>query len=184
MTTLPPRPARLRARGLPRARAALLLSAATAAGSLAAAEPRAPNENELHSMYCVSVVREEIGLQEHLIDSSSEAASNAATPELRQQWLDTSAELLQRLQKLEAVLGRLQAYMLPRIAALDALALGAAIRRGDADFQESRAMADRCATQCDAAHTASDQLAACSASCSDNALLARVGACDDPTWLQ
>jgi hypothetical protein len=174
---------RMRARGVRPKWAALLLSPLAAAPALSAAEPRAPNDNELRSMYCVSVVREEIGLQQHLIASSDEAASNAATPELRQQWISTSAELLQRLQKLEGVLGRLQAYMLPRIPALDSLALGTAIRKGDADFQESRAIADRCAAQCDAAHAVNEQLTSCSSSCSDNALLTRVNACDNPTWL-
>jgi len=166
------------------ARGALLLLALTAAPLVSAAEPRAPNDSELRSMYCVSVLREEIGLQNHMIAASSEAASNATTPEARQQWIGTSTELLQRLQKLETALGRLQAYMLPRIPNLDSLALGAAIRKGDADFQESRATADRCAVQCDPAHTTSETLQSCNATCSDNALLARVSACDDPTWLQ
>jgi len=162
---------------------ALVCLALSTPGALAAAPPRAPNESELRSMYCVSVVREEIGLQGHMITSSSEAAASAVTPEQRQQWLDTSVELLQGLQRLQDVLGRLQAYMLPRIPALDSLALGAAIRKGAADFQDARTMADRCAIQCDAAHTPSEQLPSCNAGCSDNALLARVSACDSPTWL-
>src|SRR5262249_43537412 len=162
---------------------ALLYVAVSMPGALAAGPPRTPNESELRSMYCVSVGREEIGLQSHMIASSSEAAGSAVTPEQRQQWLDTSAELLQRLERLQDVLGRLQAYMLPRIPTLDSLALGAAIRKGAADFQDSRTMADRCAIQCDAAPAPRGQLPACSAACSDNALLARVSACDNPTWL-
>lgn len=161
----------------------LLWLSLLAAATLAAAEPRAPNEGELRSMYCVSVVREEIDLQNHMITSSSEAASSAPTPELRQKWLDTSSELLQGLQKLESVMGRLQAYMLPRIPKLDALALGVAIRKGAADFQESRVMSDRCAVACDPTHTPSEQLQSCSAGCTDNALLSRVSGCDNPTWL-
>src|SRR5579862_1837731 len=148
-------PARTRARRA--AGCALLCLLAATPAVLGAAPPRAPNESELRSMYCVSVVREEIDLQGHMIASSSEAAGSALTPEQRQQWLDTSAELLQRLGQLQDVLGRLQAYMLPRIPELDALALGAAIRKGATDFQDARTMADRCAIQCDAAHTPSEQ---------------------------
>ena len=166
-----------------RAYAALPWLALGAASTLPAAEPRAPNESELRSMYCVSVVREEIGLQNHMITSSSEAASSAPTPEQRQKWLDTSTELLQGLQRLESVMGRLQAYMLPRIPQLDSLALGVAIRKGAADFQESRTMADRCAVACNPANTPNEQLQSCSAGCSDNALLSRVSGCDNPTWL-
>ena len=37
----------------------------------------------------------------------------------RQQWIDTSAELPQHLEKLESALARLQGYMLPRIRSID-----------------------------------------------------------------
>jgi hypothetical protein len=124
-----------------------------------AAQQHAPNEHELRSMYCVEVIRADIELQHHLISASDEAANNAATPELRQQWINTSSELLQELARLEATLYRLQTYMLPRIQTLDSSALVSAIRQGDADSQ------------------------ACSASCSDNALLNSVNACKNPAWL-
>ena len=70
-------------------------------------------------MYCVEVLRVEIDLQRHLISASDAAAASAVTPDLRQQWIDTSAELLQGLAKLEVVRYRLQVYMLPRIRTLD-----------------------------------------------------------------
>lgn len=44
-------------------------------------------------MYCVEVIRAEIDLQQHMISASVDAAGRATTPELRQQWIDTSAEL-------------------------------------------------------------------------------------------
>jgi hypothetical protein len=132
---------------------ALLLSALSALTGNAMA--RAPSDDELHSMYCVEVLRAEITLQHHLISASSEAAG-AAQPELREQWIDTSAELLQRLAGLEGALYRLQVYMLPRIAAIDSLALAAAIRQANADVQESW---------------------------SNDALLSRVSACENSTWL-
>ncbi len=161
---------------------ALLLSALSVTAG-AAAQPQAPSEDELRSMYCVEVIRAEIELQRHLISASDAAASSATTPALRQQWIDTTAELLQGLAKLEAVRYRLQAYMLPRIAALDSFALAAAMRQGDGDLQESRAAADRCAAECTASLAMNQQPVACSASCSDTALLRRIRGCEKPTWL-
>lgn len=116
---------------------------------------QAPSEQELHSLYCVEVLRTEITLQQHMISASSEAAG-MAQPELRAQWIDTSAELLRRLAKLEGALYRLQAYMLPRIPALDSYPLASAIRQANADVQESW---------------------------SNGALLARASACENPTWV-
>jgi hypothetical protein len=121
----------------------------------ATAQPRAPGDAELHSMYCVEVLRTEITLQRHLISASSEAAG-VAPSELREQWIDTSAELLQGLARLEGALHRLQVYMLPRIATIDSFALASAIRQANADVQESW---------------------------SNDALLSRVTACENPTWL-
>jgi hypothetical protein len=144
------------------ARAALLLSALSLTTAIAAQQQQ-PSDDELHSMYCVEVIRAEIDLQHHLISASDAAAASAITPALRQQWIDTSVELNQGLARLEIVRYRLQVYMLPKIPALDSYALATAMRQGDADFQESRAAADRCAVECSP--------------------LNRVSVCDKPTWL-
>jgi hypothetical protein len=114
-----------------------------------------PSADELRSMYCVEVLRTEITLQHHMVSESS-AAAGGAQPESRQQWLDTSTELLLRLAKLEGALYRLQVYLLPRIPAIDSLALASAIRQANADVQESW---------------------------SNAALLDRVRACENPTWV-
>jgi hypothetical protein len=148
-----------------------------------AAQQQAPSGDELHSMYCAEVIRAEIDLQHHLISASDAAAGNATTPALRQQWIDTSAELLKGLAKLEVMRYRLQAYMLPRIPALDSFALAAALRQGDADFQESRAVADRCADECSRPQVTTQQTAVCTTSCSDKTTLSRISACEKPTWL-
>jgi hypothetical protein len=161
---------------------ALLLSVLSISTGVAA-QQQAPSGDELRSMYCVEVLRAEIDLQRHAISASSAAAANAITPELRQQWIDTSAELLQGLAKLEVVRYRLQAYMLPRIRVLDSSALATAMRQGDSDFQDSRVIADRCAAECSPAQTSNQQPSVCSASCGDKALLSRISACDKPTWL-
>jgi hypothetical protein len=161
---------------------ALLLSALSVSTGVAA-QQQAPSGDELRSMYCVEVLRAEIDLQRHLISASDAAAGGAITPALRQQWIDTSAELLQGLAKLEVARYRLQAYMLPRIRVLDSSALATAMRQGDADFQESRVIADRCAAECNPAQTSNQQPFVCTASCGDKALLSRVSACDKPAWL-
>lgn len=106
-------------------------------------------------MYCLEVLRTEITLQQHMISASSEAAG-VGEPTLREQWIDTSAELLRRLANLERALHRLQVYMLPRIPGLDSYPLASAIRQANADVQESW---------------------------SNGALLTRVSACENPTWL-
>jgi hypothetical protein len=103
------------------------------------AQQHAPSKEELRSMYCVEVLRAEIDLQQHLISASVDAAGRAATPELRQQWIDTSVELIQGLAKLEGVLYRFQARMLPRIQELDSFALAEAIRQANAESAVGRA---------------------------------------------
>jgi hypothetical protein len=161
---------------------ALLLSALSISNGVCA-QQQAPSNDELRSMYCVEVIREEIELQRHLISASDAAAAGAITPAVRQQWIDTSAELLQGLAKLEAARYRLQTYMLPRIPALDSFALATAMRQGNADFQQSKTVADRCAADCTSDQATNQQPVVCSASCGDKATLSRVSSCDKPTWL-
>jgi hypothetical protein len=161
-----------------------LLSAQLLSTAAAGQQQAPPDNDELRSMYCVEVIRAEIGLQRHLISASDAAVVSASTPALRQQWIDTSAELLQKLATLEVVRYRLQAYMLPRIPTLDSFALATAMRQGDEDFQESTAVADRCAVECNAPQAVNQPPLACSAAtCSDKARLSRVNACEKPTWL-
>ncbi|HEY6824276.1 MAG TPA: hypothetical protein VI195_07530 [Steroidobacteraceae bacterium] len=170
-------PSMVRAR--PLACTALVLATLAVAMSVAA-QQHPPSGDELRSMYCIEVVRAEIDVQHHLISAADAAAASATTPALRQQWIDTSAELLQGLARLEIVRYRLQTYMLPRIPALDAAALGIAVRQGNADFQESRAAADRCALECTPQPAMNP---ACSAACGNESPLGRLSACYKPTWL-
>ena len=130
----------------------LLLAPLLASPLLAQQQP--PTGDELRSMYCVEVIRTQIQLQHHLISAAEAAAADASTPAVREQWISASAELLQGLAALELVRYRLQSYMLPRIPALDPLALALAVREGGVD-----------------AHSA------------DPVLLGRASACQDPAWL-
>lgn len=133
----------------------VLLSVLPSLTANATAQPRPPSDDELHSIYCVEVLRAEINVQHHMISASSGAAG-MAQPEAREQWIDTSSVLLQRLAKLEGALYRLQVYMLPRIPVIDSLALASAIRQANADVVESWR---------------------------NEALLTRVTACENPAWL-
>jgi hypothetical protein len=112
--------------------AVVLAALLSVSAGQARGQSRVPNEEELHSMYCVEVLRTQIALQQHMISTLSEAAG-VAPSQSRQQWLDTSAELFGQLEKLQGALYRLQAYMLPRIAAIDAAALAAAVRQASAE---------------------------------------------------
>jgi hypothetical protein len=133
---------------------AVLLLALFSFTATATAQERAPSEAELHSIYCVEVLRAEITTQNHMISATSEVAGEAS-PASREQLISTSSELLQRLAQLEGALRRLQVYMLPRIPGLDARALAAAIRQANADAQGSW---------------------------SDETVLNRVRACENPSW--
>lgn len=168
-------------RGRQLARAALVLLSLVSKSAEVVAQQQPPSGDELRSMYCIEVLRAEIGLQRHLISAADTAAGSAITLEQRQQWIDTSAELLQGLERLEFVRYRLQTYMLPRIPALDEFSLADAMRRGAADFQVSRAVADQCAIECSAPRA--QQPPVCTTSCGDKTTLDRVTACDRPTWL-
>ena len=161
---------------------AALLSALSISTGVAA-QQHAPSDAELRSMYCVEVIRAEISVQRHLISASDAAAASALTPALRQQWIDTSVELMQGLARLEVVRYKLQAYMMPRIAALDSFALATAMRQGATDFEQSSAGADQCAADCAPSQVTNAQPPACGTSCGDKASLSRVSACEKPTWL-
>ena len=139
----------------PLACGAVVLAVLPALAANAAAQPRPPSDEELRSIYCVEVLRAEINVQHHMISASSEAAG-MAQPESREQWIDTSSELLRRLAKLEGALYRLQVYLLPRIPVIDSLALASAIRQANADVGESWR---------------------------NEALLNRVTGCENPAWL-
>jgi len=155
---------RPRARRLMAAACGLLLMWESSGDMLA---QQLPSADELRSMYCIEVLRAEIGLQRRMISASDVAAGGATSLAQRQEWIDTSAELLHGLQRLELLRYRLQSYMLPRIAALDSFSLADALRRGAADFQASSTVADL----------------DCGMSCGGKASLDRVSGCDKPSWL-
>ena len=87
------------------ARTVLLLSFLSAlVTGVAAQQQQTPSDDELHCMYCIEVIRAEIDLQHHMISAADEAAGSSEEPAMREQWIKTSAELLQGLANLEGVL--------------------------------------------------------------------------------
>jgi hypothetical protein len=152
-----------------------------ALSTAAAAQDAVPTDIELRSAYCLSVIKADIDLEHKMIAQTDALVKSAPTPELQQRLLKSSAPLHEALTKLEAVLNRLQLYLMPRMGARDPIALTAAMKRGGADFQEGQAMAERCSAKC--ANLPGDEPAACVNSCVDNDLVARLKACTTPTWL-
>lgn len=140
-----------------------------------------PTDTELRSAYCMSVIKAEVGVYQRGAAKADAAVKNASTPEQQQWAAKISAEAHEELTKLEAALDRLQLYLLPRLQARDPVALAAAMKRGDADFQGLMTMGERCPTKCGGPQD--DKWRACMNSCLDKDLQARVRACDTPTWL-
>ena len=159
----------------------LFAACLAAFSTAAAAQETVPSDAELRSAYCMSVIKADIGLAQQFIAQQDAGSRSATTPEQRQQATNTVAVLREWLTKLNAVLTRLQLYLVPRMGALDPIALTAAMKRGEADVQEVIAATDRCSAKC--LPLPGDQPAACNASCIGKDLMTRVSACTAPTWL-
>jgi hypothetical protein len=160
---------------------ALFAAYLSALSAAAVAQEVVPTDIELRSAYCVSVVKAEIAFLQREIGRVDAAAKNSPTPEMQQYAAKMSAEGHEAMPKLAAALNRLQLYLLPSMTTRDPVALMAAMKRGEADFQEVGAMTERCSAKCNA--LPHDKWPSCYASCTDNDLLERVRACKTPTWL-
>lgn len=143
---------------------------------------QAPNENELHSAYCVSLLKLQIQFFQNGLTQAEASAKNPTTPStpgLQELTAKARTEMRENLAKLGAARDRLQAYLLPKMMKLDSAALALAMKRGEADWQAFRVMGDRCGATCSPAK----QSSACWSSCVDTALIDRIRACASPTWL-
>lgn len=153
---------------------AVALTALLFGSAASAQQERAPTDNELHTAYCIPVVKWGIEADQQLLSQEQHAG------------VDTTASQ-QDLNALQTVMKRLQAYLLPRWMSLDTLAIVGAMNRGKADMKELETAGDRCFRQCgstlDSASTTPAQ-AACVSTCANNdPLIARTRACRNPTWL-
>jgi hypothetical protein len=145
-----------------------------------------PSDNELHSSYCQAVLKWQIAdLQAGL--NKAEAGENAPpmSPELQQYVAKQRAEGHEMLAKLQTAWNRIDAYLTPKFTLLEPLAMLTALQRGEADWRDFMAMADRCTKKCyyTTPMLPKDEAGACFNSCKDDALIARINACADPTWL-
>lgn len=162
--------------------AAIVLLLSTFA-SVASEQRTVPNDNELISQYCLSVLNSQIDwTKKGLTDAAASAKDLPPAPPTVQLWVAKQrAEIKQSLTRLESARNRLQSYLVPRYGTVDTVAMVAAMNRGTADWQNFVAMSNRCGSKC--APVPHDQMQACLTSCTDAALTARIQACANPTWL-
>ena len=100
-----------------------------------AQQEREPTDNELHTAYCIPVIKWGIEAQQQLLNQDKQAGPDTTTSQ-------------QDLTALQTVLKRLQSYLLPRWMSLDTLAIVGAMNRGKADMKELETAGDRCFRQC------------------------------------
>lgn len=148
----------------------------------AASAQQAPSDNDLRTAYCVPVMTGTIDLMRQVV-ARVEANGNSSALEVQQanrKILDSARDSLAKTQD---VLNRLQLYLLPKMQTLNPAALAAAMARGEADMAELKASSARCAAKCPSLTLDANQR--CLASCTDAeaALVVRVRACSNPTWL-
>ena len=163
-----------------------LAVALSAAAVSAHAQQRAPSDNELHSAYCIPIVKVELQAAEKATaaqeKSLAEINAAAGSPDI----VKAATEVLDNLRggeaRFRAVLDRLQSYLLPKTTELDPMALLAAENRGKADWQSLVAMTDGC-TKRKCGVSATDLDSECNKSCGmDKELVLRMRACNDPSW--
>jgi hypothetical protein len=152
--------------------------------SAAPAQRAAPTDNELYSQYCLAVLNAQIDwTKKGLTDAAASAKNLPPEPPTVQLWVAKQrAEIKQSLTKLESARNRLQSYLVPRYGTVDTVAMVAAMNRGTADWQNFLATSNRCGIKCVSAPH--DQMQGCLTACADAALIGRIQACANPTWLQ
>lgn len=160
---------------------------ASAIAQITITEFQTPNDNELHSAYCMSLLSKRIEYtQKGLAQWDAGARSNnPPAPQSTREWSEKQrAEIREDLAKMIAAHDRLKSYLLPKEMVLDPSAMALATKRGEADWREYLAMTERCSAKCSPVPVPpEDQAKACWSSCSDAALLTRIQNCASPTWL-
>jgi hypothetical protein len=150
----------------------------------AAAQESLPTDVELHSAYCIPVLRWQIQFSRQVVDQADAGEKSAQTPELRQQAATVKGNLLKFVADLESSLNRLQLYLFPRMQHRDPFALLAASKRAEADLKEFQQRTDRCPSECGLDGVPkNEQQQACFETCTDKDLTSRIRACATPTWL-
>jgi hypothetical protein len=134
-----------------------------------------PNDADVHTAYCVPVLKWQIGM----IRQMARSAANPAP--LLHQWVEDARALLPQLQ---ALLDRFEAYLVPRTMNLDTSLLVEASMRAESDIQQFDLQSDRCSAQClgpDKGDVAGQR--SCWDACVDHGVIERIDACRSPSWL-
>ena len=125
-----------------------------------------PNQVDLRAAYCTKVVEYQISL---LTDPTP-----VSRPPEAQRVLDRFRDNAQ------SNLRRIRAYLLPRVAYLDALGLMAAMQSADADIQEAKQEASACVSKCNSEPNALGCVLQCNA---NSEVTEHFQRCRDTSWL-
>lgn len=127
------------------------------------AQTRAPSAIELHTAYCIPVVKAELKAAQQAVAAQDKSLAEITAASGSAILIKAATDVLDNLRgeesRYRALLGRLQSHLLPRISELDPAALLDAENRGKSDAQ-----------------TISRQGM-------DKDLAVRLKSCNSPTWL-
>lgn len=158
----------------------------------AARAQQMPTDTELHAAACIPMMQWGVSVASRgLAEAEQGIAATRALPSNQQVGLDflewerrTAADMLE---KSDSALKRLQAYLIPRLASLDPLAVLTANSRGAADVQELQGITSACTVCSQAANTknpAKPDYSSCRANeCEHKPVQDRLLSCGNPTWL-
>ena len=156
-----------------------LVVASVALAPMAIAHDQVPSDAELRSAYCITVLQRELADMKQI---AAQVENTLRDPRSTAEGRDAAKSLApakKDMGDVEAALSRLQAYLVPRMTQRDPIALMAASKRGEADYQAL--MGGACTSDCMAA--APDRQNACVVACANSELVVRLRACRNPTWL-
>jgi len=127
------------------------------------AQSRAPSDIELHTAYCIPVVKAELEAAQQAVVAQDKSRAEIIAASGSAILVKAATDVLDNLRgeesRYRALLDRLQSHLLPRISELDTAALSDADNRGKSDAQ-----------------TISRQGM-------DKDLAVRLKSCNSPTWL-
>jgi hypothetical protein len=137
------------------------------------AQNQQPTDVDLRTAYCIPVVKSQIVLlQQALTPLHAQGDFRFVLPQ------QAADEIQKSIANLESVLKRLQLYFALKLRSVDPLGLALAEKRGEADVQTLSETNGRCAVQNGVPQDSPHYNA-----CMDQDLIARMKACETPTWL-
>jgi len=158
----------------------------------ASAQMRLPTGIELRAAYCVEVLQNdiaEINEMQASVDHEIKHIEDVPPDErqtVTQALREGQSGLPKDVAERQSTLNRLQLFIVPRMKYLDANALLGANERAKSDLHDFAALVHRCSAQCrgpTAGHTSGNMMVSCIQKCTSGALIDRLNACRNPTWL-